>query len=79
MAQEAEAPRLLTRDSAVTLIALALLVVLSWAYLLRAPRHSREMAAPAAAMASVAPPRPMTEDAQPTTDDAEDDDVPRFP
>lgn len=79
MEQEAEAPRLLTRDSAVTSVALALVVALSWAYLLRAPRHPHEMTPLAAGMASVAAPRPMAEEAHPAADDAEEDDVPRFP
>ena len=75
MEPEAPAPRLVTRDRAVTLGALALVVALSWTYLLRAPRHAPEMAAPA---------RPMTEEAHaspagPESDIAEEDDVPRFP
>lgn len=80
MEQEAVAPRLITRDRAVTALALAVLVCLTWAYLVRPVRHSHETAPIAAASSKVAPPPQIAgEDHAPVIEEIEDDDVPRFP
>lgn len=84
MEQELDAPKLLTRDRVVTLGALALLVALSWLYLLRAPRHSHETAPVAIATAKSSPRPPVLEEfhppaSEPAADDSEEADVPRFP
>lgn len=79
MEQEAPPPRLLTRDRAITLGTLAVLVGLSWVYLGRAPHHSPEMAPMAASSSDVAPSHAMGEESRsPATEEAEEDDVPRF-
>ena len=83
MEQESTSPQVLARDRALILGALALLAALSWAYLLRAPDHSREMG-PAVAAAGAASRPPALEETQvaasePEADDGDEDGVPRFP
>ena len=70
----------MTRDRAVTLGALGALVGLSWVTLARAPHHSHAMGTPAMATASLASSPPMAEERPAAApEDAEEDDVPRFP
>lgn len=82
MEREAPAIQILPRDRAVTLGALALVVALSWATLLRAPSHAEEGPAAPVAAAELAP--PTTDDTHASGNEAESEDdseegVPRFP
>ena len=84
MESETEAPRILTRDRAVTLGALGLLVALSWTYLLRAPRHSHEMVPLAAVTPPGAPGAPSVPELHPEepespAEDGVEEYIPRFP
>jgi predicted metal-binding membrane protein len=74
--------RILGRDRAVVLAALAAIVGLSWATLLRSPSHAVEMP-PAVAEAAAAPLPTATDmhaaEAEPEAEEDADDGVPRFP